>query len=116
MFLFTFVLIAIEPDQSANPRSLVNTSIIHSLVLLGFSLTVKASTLIFIFGRASAISSAKEGKSGSIQNKYVDWAAQACVHFVQILTVYTLNSHLITLKVHNHKMYVFVSSTKIFEA
>ena len=35
-------------------------------VLLDFSLTVKATTLIFISGRGSAISSAKEGKSGFI--------------------------------------------------
>ena len=33
-----------------------------------FSLTVKAATLIFISGRDSAISSAKQGKSGSIYN------------------------------------------------
>ena len=32
-------------------------------VLLDFLLTVKAATLIFIFGRGSAFSSAKEGKS-----------------------------------------------------
>ena len=38
------------------------------LVLLDFSLTVKAATLIFISGRGSAISSAKQGKSGSIYN------------------------------------------------
>ena len=37
-------------------------------VLLDFSLTVKAPTLIFISGRGSAISSAKEGKSGFIYN------------------------------------------------
>ena len=37
-----------------------------SLVLIDFSLTVKAATLIFISGHGSAISSAKEGKSGSI--------------------------------------------------
>ena len=37
-------------------------------VLLDFSLTVKAATLIFISGCDSAISSAKEGKSGSIYN------------------------------------------------
>ena len=37
-------------------------------VLLDFSLTVKAATLIFIPGRGSAISSAKQGKSGSISN------------------------------------------------
>ena len=37
-------------------------------MLIDFSLTVKAATLIFIFGRCSAISSAKEGKSGFIYN------------------------------------------------
>ena len=43
-------------------------SIGHSylIVLIDFSLTVKAATLIFISGRGSAISSAKEGKSGFI--------------------------------------------------
>ena len=38
----------------------------NSLVLLDFSLTVKAANLIFISGCGSAISSAKEGKSGII--------------------------------------------------
>ena len=38
------------------------------IVLLDFSLTVKAVTLIFISGRGSAISSAKQGKAGSIYN------------------------------------------------
>ena len=37
-------------------------------ILLDFSLTVKAATLIFISGRGSIISSAKEGKSGFIYN------------------------------------------------
>ena len=37
-------------------------------VLLDFSLTVKAATIIFISGRASAISFSKEGKSGFIYN------------------------------------------------
>ena len=37
-------------------------------VLLDFSLTVKAVTLIFIPGRGWTISSAKEGKSGFIYN------------------------------------------------
>ena len=36
------------------------------LLLLDFSLTVKAATLIFISGRCWAISSAKEGYSGFI--------------------------------------------------
>ena len=38
------------------------------IVLIDFLLTVKAATLIFISGRGSAISSAKQGKSGSIYN------------------------------------------------
>ena len=37
-------------------------------ILLNFSLIVKAATLIFISGCGSAISSAKEGKSGFIYN------------------------------------------------
>ena len=37
-------------------------------LLLDFSLTVKAATLICISGRGSAISSAKEGNSGFIYN------------------------------------------------
>ena len=38
------------------------------IISIDFSLTVKAATLIFISGRGSAISSAKEGKSGFIYN------------------------------------------------
>ena len=37
-------------------------------ILLGFSLFVKTATLIFISESGSAISSAKEGKSGFIYN------------------------------------------------
>ena len=37
-------------------------------VLIDFSFTVRAATLIFISKRGSAISSAKQGKSGSIYN------------------------------------------------
>ena len=40
--------------------------LIKNHILLDFSLTVKAATLIFISGCDSAISSAKEGKSGFI--------------------------------------------------
>ena len=39
-----------------------------STILLDFSLTVKAATLIFTSDCGSAISSAKEGKSGFIYN------------------------------------------------
>ena len=38
------------------------------MILIYFSFTVKAATLLFISGRCSAISSAKQGKSGSIYN------------------------------------------------
>ena len=37
-------------------------------VLIDFSLTVKAATLIFISGRGSAFPSPKQGKSGSNYN------------------------------------------------
>ena len=40
--------------------------VILDQVLIDFSLTVKAVTLIFISGRCSASPSAKEGKSGFI--------------------------------------------------
>ena len=39
-----------------------------NMILIDFSLTVKAATLMFISGRCSAISSDKEGKSGFIYN------------------------------------------------
>ena len=38
------------------------------MILVDFSLTVKAAILIFISGRGSSISSAKEEKSGFIYN------------------------------------------------
>ena len=40
----------------------------YIVLILYFLLSVKAVTLIFISGRGSAISSAKQGKSGSIYN------------------------------------------------
>ena len=84
---------------------------LQSVVLIDFSLTLKAATLIFIPERGSANSSAKEGKTGFIYNlvkiESAFWAAQTCVHFMKILTVYTLNSHLLTLKTHNHQMNVY---------
>ena len=41
-------------------------------ILLDFSLTVKAATLIFITGCGSVISSVKEGKSGFIYNLIIN--------------------------------------------
>ena len=37
-------------------------------ILIDFSLTVLAATLLFIYGRGLAVSSAKERKSGFINN------------------------------------------------
>ena len=48
--------------------SKVNVKTIKLEILIDFSLTVKAATLIFISGRCSASSSAKQEKSGSIYN------------------------------------------------
>ena len=48
--------------------SVENSADRRTEVLLDFSLTVKAATLIFISGCGSAISSAGEGKSGFIYN------------------------------------------------
>ena len=42
--------------------------VMYWYVLIDFSLTVTAATLIFISRHGSAISSAKEGKSGFIYN------------------------------------------------
>ena len=95
--------------KSKQPPLLSDT---HRYVFIDFLLTVKEATLIFISGRGWAISSAKEGN----HVLFIAFWAQTCVHFMKILTIYTLNSYLLTLKAHNHKMYVFLSSTKIFEA
>ena len=46
----------------------INSFHVTLLLLIDFSLTVKAATLIFISGRGSAISSAKEGTTGFIYN------------------------------------------------
>ena len=42
------------------------SAIVFAINIIDFSLTIKAATLIFISGRGSAISSAKEKKSGFI--------------------------------------------------
>ena len=54
----TTILVMLKPPFQSTAHS----------VLIYFLLTVKAATLIFIYGRCSAISSAKEGKSGFIYN------------------------------------------------
>ena len=64
-------LIQIKPAPyheylSSHEHEFVN--VCHKDLLLDFSLTVKAATVILIAGCGSAISSAKEGKSGFIYN------------------------------------------------
>ena len=54
--------------MARNKGKLMFATKIVSVVLIDFSLTVKAATLKFISGRGPAISSAKHGKSGSIYN------------------------------------------------
>ena len=48
--------------------NLFNITVSIWSILIDFSLTVKAVTLIFISGHGSTISSAKQEKSGSIYN------------------------------------------------
>ena len=53
--------------------SLLENTYDHSIRMLSLGINrlfanCKGATLIFIYGRGSAISSAKEGKSGSIYN------------------------------------------------
>ena len=49
-------------------HNIYQQNILHLELLLDFSLTVKAATLIFIPGCGSTVSSAKEEKSGFIYN------------------------------------------------
>ena len=58
----------INRERHMRPTDFDNLFITDVQVLIDFSLSVKAATLIFISGRGSAISSAKQGKSGSIYN------------------------------------------------
>ena len=63
--VFTFNICTDRPDSEEQSDTRFDMSI---YVLIDFSLTVKAAILIFISERSSAISSAKEGKSGFIYN------------------------------------------------
>ena len=78
----------------------------------------KGGNLIFISGRGSAILTAKEGKSGFIFNLVKSlsafWAAQTCVRFMKVLTVYTLTSHVLTLKAYITKGRMFLLSAETF--
>ena len=65
----------------------------HS-ILLDFSLTVKVATLILISGRGSAISSAKEGKSGFVMVERLFLAVpRGCLRF--LIVVFPDHTHLL---------------------
>ena len=55
-----------QPTAGFDSVYALNMILLQRRVLIDFSLTVKAATVIFISGRGSAISSAKQGESGSI--------------------------------------------------
>ena len=61
-------IIIIALGQLTRFRYLSHQPSLLTYILLDFSLTVKAAALIFISGCGSAISSAKEGKSGFVYN------------------------------------------------
>ena len=87
-------------------------------VLIDFSLTVKATTLIFISGRGSAITSVKEGKSGFIYNlvkELISFLGRANVHaFQENPDRISLISHVLTLKAYITKCRKFLLSTETF--
>ena len=66
--------------------------------------------LIFISGRVSAISSAKQGKSCSTMYLLFGEESISCLGRANVRAFHenTQHSNLFTLKAHNHKMYVFV--------
>ena len=76
----------------------------HKYVLIDFSLTVKAATYIFIAGRGSAIHLLNKGNQ-VLFTICLGRANVPCKRFMKILTVYSLNSHFLTLKAHNYNMY-----------
>ena len=85
-----------------------------TLLLLDFSLTVKATTLIFTSECGLAISSAKEGKAGFIYDMVKSYRANLRAFHENPNRIHT-ELTLLTLKAHNYKIYV-LSSTKLFEA
>ena len=81
-----------------------------SNILIDFSLTVKAATLIFISGRGLAISSAKEGKSGFQES--IRFLGRANVHaYHESTDRISLTSNVLTLKADITKGRMFLLST-----
>ena len=67
--MFDFAYLSCFPYYSLPSRARLSwLHVPNGVILLDFSLTVKAATLISISGCGSTISSAKEGKSGFIYN------------------------------------------------
>ena len=61
-------MLALPGRQISRQVFLRRTPFYWNVLIIDFSLTIKAATFIFISGRGSAISSAKQGKSGSNYN------------------------------------------------
>ena len=61
-------ILRVEARVVLVPKSRMLANLRKGMVLIDYSLTVKAATLIFISGRGSPILSANEGKSGFIYN------------------------------------------------
>ena len=68
MSAYEYMVQAANSNNGLLPLCHLYSLPVSPVVLIDLSLTVKAATLIFISGRGSAISSAKEGKSGFIYN------------------------------------------------
>ena len=66
LIIFYLILFSVIGAFLESLRTNIHIKSSIKLVLLDVSLTVKAATLLFISGPGSAISSAKQEKSGSI--------------------------------------------------
>ena len=100
-FCFSYQSICLGRSKDIHKTHVIGTHLKSLCVLIDFSLTVKAVTLIFISGRGSAILSAKQ--------EFVSCLGRANVRAFhenpnRIHTELTFS----TLKAHNNKMYVFV--------
>ena len=102
------------------PKYVASYEDLHGLLWLFENLltTVKVATLIYISWRSWAISSANGGKSDFIYKLVKEiiscLSVQTCAYFKKIVTVYTLNSYLFTLKAPIQKSHMFLSSAEIF--
>ena len=60
---------------------------IPTLILIDYSLIVKAASLIFISGHGWLFHLLRKGKQALLYFGKEFWAAQTCLHFMKVLTV-----------------------------